>query len=167
MRTLLGLHGLSLLALQCSAFLGVLGVSKGPLFNNLLSLMMSAKDFPHLHLAEYPDDDYSHTLGFGDPQHKLSQLQKISALCIAETTRNKIPIDTVSRWDYVSWDLRCCSTFLPLRCPSVLLSFCPSLHITTTSNPHSQPPHLHTSAPPYLRTSIPPHPTPPYTLTPT
>jgi hypothetical protein len=105
MRTILGsLHGLALLALQCSAFLGL---ARGrSLMSNALLMMMSTKDQSHLHLAEYPDDDYSHTLGFGDPEHKLSKLQMISALCIAETTRNKIPIDTVSWLE----DLRWCGT---------------------------------------------------------
>lgn len=62
----------------------------------------------HLHVAEYPEDDFSHTLGFGDPQHQLSRLQKISALRIADTVRNKIPLDTdgcgIDRSFYISAD---------------------------------------------------------------
>lgn len=49
-----------------------------------------------IHWDEYPSDDYNHILGFNDPNHCDSTLQKITALRIADVERSKTPIDTVS-----------------------------------------------------------------------
>lgn len=50
-----------------------------------------------LHVTEYKDDNYEHILGFPDfANHVPSKLQEISAHVIAETIRNKKPIDAVS-----------------------------------------------------------------------
>ena len=48
----------------------------------------------YLHTDEYPGDDFSHILGFGDSTHKESKLQSISALRISDVKRSKTPIDT-------------------------------------------------------------------------
>jgi hypothetical protein len=45
---------------------------------------------------EYPDDDYSHVLGYGDPDHKLSRLQEICRIRLQDIAQDKKPIDTVS-----------------------------------------------------------------------
>jgi hypothetical protein len=55
---------------------------------------------PYLHEAEYPNDDFTHIFGHGDPNHVQSRLQDISALRIEEVVRNKKPIDAV-RNDYL------------------------------------------------------------------
>lgn len=52
--------------------------------------------YPHLHLSEYPKDDYDHVLGHGNPGFVPSRLQEISARCIEDVIRNKKPIDAVS-----------------------------------------------------------------------
>ncbi len=49
----------------------------------------------YIHWKEYPIDDYNHILGFNDPKHSDSTLQKITALRIADVERSKTPIDTV------------------------------------------------------------------------
>ena len=49
----------------------------------------------YIHWKEYPIDDYNHILGFNDPNHSDSTLQKITALRIADVERSKTPIDTV------------------------------------------------------------------------
>ena len=53
------------------------------------------KSFPHLHVSEYPEDDFSHVLGFGDQNYTLSRLQYISKFRIEEVKKNKIPLDVV------------------------------------------------------------------------
>lgn len=63
--------------------------------------------FPdYLNTNEYPDDDYSHILGFFDDFHKPSKLQEISRLRLADTELSKKPIDTqgcgIDRSFYVS-----------------------------------------------------------------
>eukprot|EP01039_Chlorochromonas_danica_P006324 gene6324-6974_t len=59
-----------------------------------MHLSSSSLPYPHLHLAEYPHDDYGHILGYGDPSHVPSRLQNISALRIADLQRSKQAIDT-------------------------------------------------------------------------
>lgn len=49
-----------------------------------------------LHEAEYPDDDFTHILGFSDCDHEPSKLQEIAINTIKDVTRNKLPVDTVS-----------------------------------------------------------------------
>lgn len=49
-----------------------------------------------VHHREYPNDDFSHILGYGNADHTPSKLQQISALRIEEVIRHKTPIDTVS-----------------------------------------------------------------------
>ena len=52
--------------------------------------------FPkHLHLEEYPDDDFNHILGLYDENHRESRLQSITRLRIADVLLSKKPIDTV------------------------------------------------------------------------
>eukprot|EP01035_Chromulina_nebulosa_P022291 gene22291-28872_t len=64
--------------------------------------------YPFLHIAEYPDDDFSHVLGYGISDHTPSNLQKISKLKIEEVIRLKRPIDTqgcgIDRSFYISSD---------------------------------------------------------------
>lgn len=66
----------------------------------------SSKGNPHLHTTEYPGDDYSHIKGYGSEDTELSKLQIISAYRIADTVRNKIPLDTdgcgIDRSFYIS-----------------------------------------------------------------
>ena len=60
----------------------------------------------YLHIAEYPIDDYSHVLGYGDSSHTASRLQLISRDRIKDVKLSKTPIDTdgcgIDRSFYVS-----------------------------------------------------------------
>eukprot|EP01038_Epipyxis_sp_PR26KG_P013558 gene13558-18195_t len=73
----------------------------------------------HLHISEYPNDDYSHILGYNESIKemlgnntseipKLTKLQEISKLKISEVIKNKTPIDTqgcgIDRSFYISSD---------------------------------------------------------------
>lgn len=61
-----------------------------------------------LHLREYPHDNYEHILGYGNSNHKLSRLQEIVRLRIADVEQSKKPIDTqgcgLDRTFYVTKD---------------------------------------------------------------
>lgn len=52
--------------------------------------------YPHLHLSEYPKDDYNHILNYGNLAAVPSRLQEISTRCIEDVIRNKKPVDAVS-----------------------------------------------------------------------
>lgn len=60
----------------------------------------------YLHESMYPNDDYSHTLGYSDSSHKPSKLQEITIHTLKNVARNKLPIDTdgcgIDRTFYVS-----------------------------------------------------------------
>lgn len=48
-----------------------------------------------LNLKEYPNDDFSHILGYGDSNHQLSRLQDICGIRLKDVNQDKKPIDTV------------------------------------------------------------------------
>ena len=69
-----------------------------------MSASVTSSDY--LHIAEYPNDDYSHVLGYGDSSHTASRLQLISRDRIKDVKLSKTPIDTdgcaIDRSFYVS-----------------------------------------------------------------
>ncbi len=69
-------------------------------------LSMSTAYPSHIHVKEYPTDDYDHILGIDDSAHEPSRLQRITALRLKEVSLNKEPIDTdgcgIDRSFYVS-----------------------------------------------------------------
>lgn len=70
-----------------------------------LNAKLSQKE-EYLHLTQYPDDDYSHILGYGSADHNMSKLQQISRDRIKDVILSKTPIDTqgcgIDRSFYVS-----------------------------------------------------------------
>ena len=55
----------------------------------------------HMNWEEYPNDDYSHILGYGNSSHIPSKLQSIMALRIKDVKRSKEPIDAVRLQDVI------------------------------------------------------------------
>lgn len=79
---------------KCRAF-AISRVMSGVLRSSSSSrLNGSNRDF--IHEAEYPDDDFTHILGYSDCDHQPSKLQEISANTLKDVARNKLPVDTVS-----------------------------------------------------------------------
>jgi hypothetical protein len=72
------------------------GVKHTILMSSADEIDLSNKRKKFIHWNEYPNDNYNHILGFNDPNHIDSTLQKITALRIADVERSKTPIDTVS-----------------------------------------------------------------------
>lgn len=69
-------------------------------------LTMKSNQVEYLHQSQYPDDDYSHILGYGVAGHTMSRLQSISRDRIKDVILSKTPIDTqgcgIDRSFYVS-----------------------------------------------------------------
>ena len=78
-------------------FVYVLIVGLGSALRLKLQMSSFKDSHPHLHSTVYPNDDYNHIYGYTGPAGapELSKLQNISALRIADTIRNKVPLDTV------------------------------------------------------------------------
>ena len=57
----------------------------------------TGNEVPYLHMKEYKGDNFSHILGFGDPNHFQSKLQSISFFRIEDVIRAKEPLDAVSK----------------------------------------------------------------------
>ena len=76
---------------------GVVGLGPESISYALRAVSMStALHYPHLHLTEYPDDNFEHTLGYGQADFAPSRLQEISSNCIANVIRNKKPMNAVN-----------------------------------------------------------------------
>jgi len=75
-------------------------------FDTNMSAKKSKQNQEYLHVSEYPDDDYSHILGYGITDHNMSKLQQISRDRINDVILSKTPIDTqgcaIDRSFYVS-----------------------------------------------------------------
>ena len=73
---------------------------------SLLATSVSSSNELGLNTAEYPDDDYNHILGFHDPKHTPSRLQKICAIRLKDVQSAKTPLDVqgcgIDRSFYVS-----------------------------------------------------------------
>ena len=80
---------------ECSAFKG-LPIMSGVIRSSSSSSHLDSTGRDYLHEAEYPGDDFTHTLGFSDCDHQPSKLQQIATNTLKDVTRNKLPVDTVS-----------------------------------------------------------------------
>lgn len=64
--------------------------------------------FEYLNVQEYPNDDFSHILGFHNPNHQLSKLQEICKIRLKDVALAKKPINTqgcgIDRSFYISED---------------------------------------------------------------